>query len=66
MPKVLPIRFEDTYVNRIDTLAEALTTRAAGAKVSRTAVMRLAIERGLEALEAEVVGPKPKRKPRKK
>jgi hypothetical protein len=66
MAKVLPIRFENAYVDRIDALADALTARAAGARVSRTAVMRLAIERGLEALEAEVVGPKPKRKPRKK
>lgn len=51
--RTLPIRLEDDLIERLDTLAAALTVRAAGVKVSRTAAMRAALERGLAALEAE-------------
>lgn len=65
MGKTLPVRLEDDLVERLDALAELLTERAAGVKVSRSAAMRAALERGLEALEGELGGSrrnKPKRK----
>ena len=63
--KTLPIRLEDDLIARLDALAAALTERAAGAKVSRTAAMRAALERGLQALEAEVGTSARRRKPKK-
>lgn len=51
--KTIPIRLEDDLIARLDALAAALTERAAGVKVTRTAAMRAALERGLESLEDE-------------
>lgn len=66
MPNVdrpLPVRLEDDTIERLDRLAAALTQRAAGVKVSRSSAMRVTIERGLDALEAELgIGEKSKRK----
>ncbi|MBK6519788.1 MAG: hypothetical protein IPG04_38070 [Polyangiaceae bacterium] len=42
----------DTVV-RVDAMAGELTRRAAGAEVSRAQVLRLAIIRGIAALERE-------------
>jgi predicted transcriptional regulator len=47
-------RLDSATVARLDTLAEALTVRAAGATVNRSSVLRLAVERGVTALEAEL------------
>lgn len=44
---------ERTTVSRVDAMARELTTRAAGAEVSRAQVLRLAIERGIAVLERE-------------
>ena len=63
--KTIPIRLEDDLIARLDALAVALTERAAGVKVTRTAAMRAALERGLEALEAEAGTAKRGRKPKK-
>lgn len=63
--RTLPIRLEDDLIDRLDSLAAALSERAAGAKVSRTAAMRAAMERGLEALEAELGAGVRRRKPKK-
>lgn len=63
--KTLPIRLEDDLIARLDALAAALTERAAGVKVSRTAAMRAALERGLSALEAEAGTSPRRRKPKK-
>jgi len=63
--KTLPIRLEDDLIARLDALAAALTERAAGVKVSRTAAMRAALERGLVALEAEAGTSTRRRKPKK-
>jgi predicted transcriptional regulator len=62
--RTIPIRLDESTIQRLDQLAEALTTRAQGAKVSRTAAMRVAVERGLDVLEAELDVPKPKRRKR--
>lgn len=60
--RTLPIRLDETTIHRLDVVADALTVRAAGVKVSRSGAMRAAIERGLGALEAELaIQPKPKR-----
>jgi predicted transcriptional regulator len=63
--KTIPIRLDDDLVARLDALAAALTERAAGVKVTRTAAMRTALERGIAALESEV-GPVARRKPKRK
>lgn len=47
-------RLDSETVARLDALAEALTARAAGATVNRSSVLRLAVERGVRALEAEL------------
>lgn len=52
--KAIPIRIESELLERIDRLAEALQERAAGAPVTRSGAMRVAMERGLGALEAEL------------
>jgi hypothetical protein len=63
--RTLPIRLEDDLIDRLDAVAVALTARAAGVKVSRTAAMRAALERGLQALEAEAGVTSRRRKPKK-
>jgi len=62
--RTIPIRLEEDLIGRLDALATALTERAAGAKVTRTGVMRVALERGVQALEAEV-GSAGRRKPKR-
>lgn len=51
--KTIPVRLEDELIARLDALAAALTERTAGVKVSRSAAMRAALERGLASLEDE-------------
>jgi len=63
--RTIPIRLEDDLIERLDALAIVLTERAAGAKVTRTSAMRAALERGLEALEAETRTAPRRRKPKK-
>ncbi len=48
------VRLDSATVARLDKLAEALTARAAGATVNRSAVVRLAVDRGIDKLEAEL------------
>ena len=48
------IRLDAEIVGRLDRLAEALTARAAGAPVNRSSAARVALERGLADLEAEL------------
>jgi hypothetical protein len=50
----IPIRLEEALLERIDCVAEALQKRAAGAPVPRAVAMRVAMERGLDALETEL------------
>lgn len=52
--KQFPIRLEDELVERIDRLASTMQKRAAGAEVTRTAAAKVALTRGLDALEAEL------------
>ena len=47
------LRGDDALIARLDALAEELTRRAKGAKISRTAAGQAALERGVTALEAE-------------
>lgn len=58
------VRLDDSTLARLDSLAEAMSKRAAGAIVKRGTALRAIVERGLEALEAELGAPKqkPKRK----
>lgn len=55
-PKPIPataIRLEPELLERIDRLASTMQERAAGAQVTRTAAMKVALTRGLDSLEAE-------------
>ncbi len=47
-------RLSDEELARVDALHEELTRRAAGVRVSRAAVVKQAILRGLEVLEREI------------
>lgn len=46
-------RLDDATLARVDALHEELTRRAAGVRVSRAAVIKQAILRGLDSLERE-------------
>lgn len=50
----LAIRLSDELIERLDRIADELSTRAAGARVSRSQAIRAGIERGVLALEAEL------------
>lgn len=52
--KPIPIRIDDDLIARFDKLAEVMSARAAGAKLPRTSVIRLAMERGAALLEQEL------------
>lgn len=60
----LAIRLSDELIERLDRIADELSTRAAGARVSRSQAIRAGIERGVAGLEAELglTTKKPKRK----
>jgi predicted transcriptional regulator len=57
----LSIRIPDDLLMRLDRIASAMSKRAAGAEVTRSAALRVALARGLEVLEARLVGGKRKR-----
>jgi predicted transcriptional regulator len=50
----IAIRLESELLERIDRLASTMQERAGGAEVTRTACMKAALTRGLDALEAEL------------
>jgi hypothetical protein len=45
-------RFAGATVERLDRLAEAMSKAAAGARVTRSDALRIAVEEGLPVLEA--------------
>lgn len=49
----IAVRVSAEMQGRLDALAEKLSARAGGAEVKRSDVARLAMERGLDVLEAE-------------
>lgn len=58
----IPIRVDVAMLARFDHIAETLSERAHGIRVSRSEVMRMAFDRGLPLLETEIgIGEKPKR-----
>lgn len=62
----IPVRLEDSLIERLDAVVGVLSHRAAGAPIHRSAVLRMAVERGLESLESEVgIATKPKKKPKR-
>lgn len=52
--KPIPVRFDADQIARLDRVAKALSERAGGAKVSRSEVVRVAVDRGLDALEDSI------------
>jgi hypothetical protein len=50
----VPLRIDEAVLDRCDRVSQALSERAAGAKVSRADALRIAINRGLESLEREL------------
>jgi predicted transcriptional regulator len=61
--EVWSIRLDPDVASQLARLAEELTKRAAGARVTRSHVARMAVERGLPSLEKELGL---ERKPRKR
>jgi len=49
----LSVKVDDEMANRLDALAKAMSGRAAGAQVTRSNAMRVALEHGVDALEVE-------------
>jgi hypothetical protein len=49
------LRIEEATLRKVDQVAAALSRRAAGADVKRGTVLRLAVEKGLDALEDELM-----------
>lgn len=63
MPKrPLAVQFEEAQIARFDRIAERLSARAAGTKVTRSDAIRAAAERGAAVLEGELGLTKPKRR----
>lgn len=52
--RALAVRLPDETIARLEAVADQLSARAAGAKVARSEVMRMAMERGLASLEKEL------------
>lgn len=59
---VVSVRLDPEIVERIQAVAAELKRRAAGAPIAMTVPIRMALERGLPALEREIgINPKGKR-----
>jgi hypothetical protein len=58
----IPIRLEDELLARIDRVVAALSRRAHGVGITRSAVVRTAIDRGLKQLEAVLRQPPTRRR----
>ncbi|MBN1605494.1 MAG: hypothetical protein JW940_02620 [Polyangiaceae bacterium] len=50
----VPFRLDEEMFARLDRITETMSAKAAGAHVSRSSVLRAALERGMAALEAEL------------
>ena len=50
----LAVRLEEEHASRLEQIARVLSKRAAGLPVSKSEAIRVTIERGLAALEAEL------------
>jgi len=50
----LSIRLPDDLLARLDRMAGVMSKRAAGAEVTRSAALRVALARGLDVLEARL------------
>lgn len=50
----IPVRLTPEDLARFDGLAEALSDRVGGLKVSRSELMRMVFQRGIPVLEAEL------------
>jgi predicted transcriptional regulator len=48
------VRVDEVLVKRLDAVAAAMSARAVGAPVKRSSAVRIALERGIETLEAEL------------
>jgi hypothetical protein len=61
----VPIRLGEELLARLDRVTAEMSKRAAGADVPRSSAIRLALERGLDALEAELGLADRRRKPKR-
>jgi hypothetical protein len=50
----VPVRLSTEQLDRLDALALLLKERAAGARVTRSEIVRIALDRGMAVLEAEL------------
>ena len=60
----IPLKLAPEVIQRLDRLTAVLSERAAGIPVSRADLMRTAMERGLDAIERELLAKKRKSVPR--
>jgi predicted transcriptional regulator len=50
----IAVRLDAEILDRLDRIGSALSERAAGVRMNRSAVLRVAIEHGIAALETEL------------
>jgi len=53
--RAIPLRLDASTIARLERLAAAAADRAIGAQVTRSSVMRAALDRGIAALERELL-----------
>ncbi|HYQ46209.1 MAG TPA: hypothetical protein VER11_29770 [Polyangiaceae bacterium] len=49
--RTIPLRLDQETIDRLDAIADVFTLRASGLEATRSAVMRLALTKGLEFYE---------------
>ena len=59
------VRLDDDITARLDAIAELMSARAAGTRITRSDAVRAAVLRGVDVLEQELAA-EPKRKPKPK
>jgi predicted transcriptional regulator len=52
--KTMAVRVDEATEARLEDLAELMSKRAQGAEVTKSNVLRVALDRGLEALERDL------------
>jgi hypothetical protein len=51
--ETISVRLEQAEIERLDAIAKVLAERAAGASISRSNALRVVVQAGLDALEAQ-------------
>ncbi|MFW6087879.1 MAG: hypothetical protein ACODAG_11785 [Myxococcota bacterium] len=58
----IPVRLEDEAIARLDAMVDEMRRRTAGARISRSEVLRMVVDRGIPVLERELGASKKRKK----